>query len=350
MIDWLTAAIPLHHKPIPTGRRLHIDANGELISDFVLSGCVENEEGSYSSKLLVSSSSDFYSHYFKHEEGYCSSFVISGNPAKFLQGHNCFGIECIRSLLIRTIERIAPQLPFNHFQIQQLIRAVKCWAFRVTRIDITRSFDLGSNEAVNKYLRMLQFVADTRGNRCEFTKNTFYVGKNSGLWSVKFYNKFVEITSRSKAHRLPVELTQSGITEFIHGKLRIELVLRKQQIDRLGLLSVSDLQDKLDSIYNDFLGRIVMKNQQNEFDYKKLKEHYQRTYLLWKNGEDVSSFMERATFYRHAKFFREYGINLKKPPIPDTHREALIRPLPLLIPKAVSVPENLSKYQVKLAV
>ena len=56
MIDWLNIEVPFAHRPIAQGRRLVIDHDGTITSDFVQLRAIEKEhEGSYSTRIAVSS-------------------------------------------------------------------------------------------------------------------------------------------------------------------------------------------------------------------------------------------------------------------------------------------------------
>lgn len=355
MIDWLNIELPLIHDPIKQGRRIMMDHDGVISSDFVIGRTVENDdqafEGSYSSKVMISSIDSAYTvaKAGRVELGKCTGISIRGNPTKFLQGHNCFGIDCIRSLIIQTIRRTLPQLGFTPLLVQRACHLVSNWDFIVTKIDITHMFDLGSDADVNAYLRMLPFTATARGDRAQFDRNTWYLGKHSGLWSLKIYNKYKEITSRSKKHQLPMHLQQRGIEQFAFGKLRVELVLQKQQLTRLNMTNPQVLQNSLDQLFEDFAGKISMNNQQiTDKDIIKLPGKVQLSFISWKNGRDLKSELPKNTYYRHRRKLLEYGIDIAKRPIPQEERIAVICPLKVLRPKLVTeIPDILKPFVVK---
>lgn len=355
MIDWLNVELPLIHDPISQGRRIMIDHDGTISSDFVIGRAVGNDDavfgGSYSSKIMISSIDTPYTvaKAGDCEIGKCSGISIRGNPTKFLQGHNVFGISCVRSLLIQTIRRVLPQLGFRPLEVQRACHMVSNWQFLVCKVDITYMFDLGTNADVDSYLRMLPFTATARGDRAQFDRNTWYLGKHSGLWSLKMYNKFKELTSRSKKHQLPLSLQNCGIDDFAYGKLRVELVLQKQQLVRLGMTCPQKLQKSLAVLFDDFTGKVTMNNQQiSEKDVIKLPEEIQLTFVRWQKGENLKGVYKNDKYYRHRRKLLEYGVDIAKRPIPVEERIAVVRPLKVLRPRMVTeIPQELQKYCVQ---
>jgi II/X family phage/plasmid replication protein len=77
MIDWVSAIITCKHDPskLISGIVMSFDAQGE--NEWTVNKTL-SVEGSHSSKIQIKS----------HTE---TQIYISGNPTKFLQGHNLFG-------------------------------------------------------------------------------------------------------------------------------------------------------------------------------------------------------------------------------------------------------------------
>lgn len=356
MIDWLNIEVPLAHLPIRQGRRMVIDHDGVVTSEFVMFRGVENtfdEEGSYSSRVAVSSIDSDYTvaQTGSLPSGMVSGISVKGNPAKYLQGHNIFGISCIRSLARAVVADVLPKLGFSATDTARAVKQIDEGKYRITKIDITKMFRLGTDQDVRDYLRMMPHTVSARGDRCEFCKNTFYIGKHSGLWSLKIYNKYLEITSRSKAHRLPDFLPREDFEQFTAGQLRVELVLQKQILDRLQLTDPVLLQNKLDEVFNEFTGRITMRNQEiAEHDYVKLSPSFQGTVEKWRAGRDLKSLMSKTTYYRHRAELLKIGIDISKPPIMAEDRTAIVHPIKVLAPmEVVEIPPRLQPYLLRVA-
>lgn len=355
MIDWLNIEVPLVHSPIPQGRRLTVDHDGEVLSDFVMGRHAENYdeifEGSYSSKVIVSSIDSEYtlSKAGNLSPGLVSGISIKGNPTKFLQGHNVFGIDCIRTLAVQTALKALPQLGFKQLDVERVVRCIKTWQFFVSKIDITHMFDLGTDADVRSYIRMLPLTATSRGERATCDYNTWYLGKHSGLWSLKMYNKYLEIMAKSKKHQLPKYLQGQGIEQFAFGKLRAELVLHRQVLKRMGMTSPELLQKNLKQLFEDYVGKVEMRDQKiSEIDVMKLPNAIHSTFVRWKRGEDLRAFLPKNTYYRHRRELLQYGVDIKLRPIPENERIAVVRPLKVLTPKmVVDVPHDLHRFMVK---
>ena len=95
MIDWITAVLPCKHDPskLVSGMVMSFDSQGN--NEWVVNKQV-TVEGSYSSKIQVKSHTD-------------STIWISGNPTKFLQGHNIFGTDDLRYLMSKFFDALLKQ-------------------------------------------------------------------------------------------------------------------------------------------------------------------------------------------------------------------------------------------------
>ena len=92
MIDWVTAILPCDHDPskLISGMVMSFDAKGD--SEWVVNKKL-TVEGSYSTKIQIKSHTD-------------SQIWVSGNPAKFLQGHNVFGTDDLSYLMGRFFDAL----------------------------------------------------------------------------------------------------------------------------------------------------------------------------------------------------------------------------------------------------
>lgn len=284
--------------------------------------------------------------------GKVSHLAFSGNPVKFLQGHNVFGTDCLRTLVYRTVIEVMPILGFSDFQLALAVHAIDNFNFVVSRIDITKIMTVGNgtNEDLEAYLYMLPQLMRARGGRISCVNGTTYVGQKSTLWSAKIYNKYLELMKGHKGHALPVSLKNTALIEFCRGQARIEIVIRKKMLTQIGATCPRFLQKNLDAIYADLLGRIDMNNQSvNTGRIDHIPRHLQSTYLLWKQGEDLKNILPKPTFYRHKRDLMTYGIDIALPPVRDENRTCHAVSLHrVLSPRAVTqVPASLMKYMIQ---
>ena len=93
MIDWVSAVLPCDHDPskLISGLVMSFDAlgNQEWTVNKKLS-----VEGSYSSQIQIKSNDN------------SREIYISGNPTKFLQGHNLFGTNDLRGLMNKFFDEL----------------------------------------------------------------------------------------------------------------------------------------------------------------------------------------------------------------------------------------------------
>lgn len=359
MIDWLDITVPLAHRPIEQGAFMVVEHSGEIRRESPIKRMVE---GSYCGSIGVASvtpsidkiihalPSNLAAQLFPQVDlpaGYCSHIHFSGNPTKYLQGHNVFGSDDLQLLALCMVEDTLQKLDFSPLMIARACKNIKDFNYTVSRIDITKMFDLGTDDDVQDYLFMLPQVMRARGGRISSTHGTTYAGKNSSLWSFKFYNKFKELLSRSKFHALPEHLKDSGILEFAKGKVRAELVLRKKQLERLNMTNPEILAANIEALFLDHAGKLSMTNQ--IISKKKLlllPNTYRGTYELWKSGYNLKTHLSHNTFYRHRRVLMEYGVDIALPPVASENRRAHIEPfIKHLRPREVrDIPEHLLPY------
>ena len=72
--------------------------------------------------------------------GLASHLIISGNPSKFLQGHNIFGSDDLVALMHDTYRNICASLQLTPLLPES--EAVRAGGYRVTRVDINYMFEL----------------------------------------------------------------------------------------------------------------------------------------------------------------------------------------------------------------
>ncbi len=358
MIDWLDFTIELQHPRIKTGEFILTNEDDEIIR---CSPTMKKIEGSYSSNVLVKSTSaiSFYSEcalslgLFKgvDDREQASAISFYGNPTKFLQGHNIIGVDCIKSLVSNFIQVVFPKIGLSDY-IFQALQKVNNLDFWVTRIDITHLFNLGNNKNVEDYLYMLPLTVKARGDRCDYTKSTFYIGKHSTTWTIKIYNKYKELTSKSLKHRLNKKFENTNLLQFSNGKLRVELTLRKKELDRKKLTYAKFLQTEIHNLFIEYMGRITMTNQKpNQAKLYNLSNSVISTFYRWERGENLKSSLSKPTFYRHRKLLLDVGVDIALQPVPDSERKSniisFVKTLEPSLVKWSDIPNDVLRYVVK---
>jgi II/X family phage/plasmid replication protein len=282
MIDWVTARLPLAcDGPLNGGSVISISGDGEV--EWRTDRRLE-VEGSYSAKITI--------------RGGFGAVDVSGNPAKFLQGHNLFGPSELLPLMTRTMEKIADVLSLSPTPDDRA--AWHQGRYILSRVDNARMLDCGSPERARKLLGVLGQVARTKYQGTLVDSSTVYIGKRSRRLKLKFYDKAAEL----RKHRLSATLAPTGhqlLSDFAAGKVRAELTVGSKWFhesplrdawwwdaatpgrlldDRLATLEVSDTMRLTDDVVQGLPARLVP------------------IYDAWCAGRDLRALYSKAHFYR----------------------------------------------------
>jgi II/X family phage/plasmid replication protein len=305
MVDWLSLKIPITHKEIIGTKTIRVDSDNVVLS-IATSGI--HSVGSFDSSVYLAT-------YGSNLDGSGSVLYFSGNPSKFLQGHNVFGINNPLVLMYKTLLFIQSNVDLG---IDISLLKVSLLLSEVTRIDINQSFNVGSIQRVRSFIQALEFKARTRHGKSQLTGNTLYFGKNSKRWSIKIYSKFDELKSRSKKHYLDVKLfTEKQINlleDFAEKTIRIELTLRKEELLKNKVVCLQDLTNKKnEKMYENYIRKIEMSEQLKINDdqlYGEVPQFVRGTYLLWRDGYDVRRSLTKSAYYRHKKALNKFNIDI----------------------------------------
>lgn len=299
MIDWARVVIPLLHSPLNSGELLSFDESGEVEWR---SPKRKMAIGSYDKRISIKSVGG-------DGQGMATHLWVSGNPSKFLQGHNVFGSDDLVSLMYDTFKIICSQ--FNIVPTIQELHNAKSGNYDLAMVDINYSFELPSRGDVLAFIRSMEFKAKTRHGRPSMKGGTLYFGKKSERWAIKLYSKAEEITT--KTGELPEQLKNVGIETWAENKLRVELRLHSKELVKLDITKANHLKPELASIlFHDYLAKINMTEQIRlpSETANTLPNKLKATYTLWSEGHDLRSMMSKATYYRQRKLLMNYGINI----------------------------------------
>lgn len=319
MIDWVTARLPLRHFRINNGGVIKFLADGT--QEWMIWSKLQ-VQGSHESSIQVRSEGEL------DDQGRATEIFFSGNPSKFLQGHNVFGSDDLVSLMIDVFVILCEQLEVTPEPDD--LKKITTGDYPIIKIDINYSFELPCRSDVLSWIRAAEYKSKTRHGRPQMKGGTLYFGKHSRRWAIKIYSKGEEI--EAPKHKLPEILQSTQIPKWADNKLRIELVLFKKELAELGLQKACDLTPTVArNIYNSYVRKIEM-NQQIALSTEKehdLPQRLRSTYILWKSGVDLRSTLPKATFYRHRKEFSVHGIDitLRKESLDQSNVIPLVRVL-----------------------
>jgi II/X family phage/plasmid replication protein len=311
MIDWLTFVAPLDHLSGQGGPFW----NGEVMStmpDPELGETIEWAKlkrmplvGSYSQQVFISSTTD--------SEG-LPAILVSGNPAKWFQGHNVFGSDDLPGLVLEMLLRICATAG-----VTPSAENLRCWyagRIELLRVDVTNSWDLLNRARVRAALKALDATAHLRHRgRGQFYGDALTFGgggKNkpgSRRWSLTLYAKGPEL----EVHPLPVDLADSSLPAFADGLLRAEVRMLAMELKREELHRVSAWGDNTAQELHarKFSGLQVSDATMLQAQVLEgLPGRLQGAYQLWRDGHDLRGIFSRATFYRYRTELLKHGIDI----------------------------------------
>lgn len=300
MIDMFSGSLPCLHDRLNTGHIVCVGADGDIEWQSPKRLVVQ---GSHDSNFRISSEGS-------DGQGRATHLRFSGNPSKFLQGHNIFGSDDLIALMYDSYKKITSALNLN--PTIQDIKDVKSGNYSITSFDVNYSFELPSRADVRAWIRAAEFKSKTRHGRPSTKGGTIYWGKNSSRWSIKAYSKGDEI-SAGKGHKLPTSLIDTPLEEWADNKLRIELRLLSKELDKLGIKKACQLTPlKIKELFNTYLKRIEMTEQIALTDeiLHSIPLRLRSTYILWRDGYDLRSELSKSTYYRNRKDLLDYNIDI----------------------------------------
>lgn len=327
MCDWMTFKVISDVPLVFGGTFTKSDDTGQVIYEGIdFKQC----EGSHSSSILVKSAP---------VGQFSNGLYIHGNPTKFLQGHNLFGLFDLNMLAHDTVKLI-----FDKLGIYDLgtLQRLKRGDYDLSRLDITASFRLKDTDEVRTWIKhattfasgKLQGVSDYRGK-------TIYFGKNSRHRSHKFYCKADDKFFLQDCKNFAENKSQF-LLDFSQGLLRSELTLRRMKLRQMGIFKGFHWDESLArGLFNEQLKNMNLTGQYEleSEDFESMPSKFQKAYKLHKAGMSLQEMYSRATYYRYKKYFLEnYNINIDVPHNPE--RGQVVPLIKVLQAEPVEIPDE----------
>lgn len=307
MIDWLTFVAPLDHVagetgPFYAGEVMATKPDPTHPDGFALDWSIwkrKSFEGSHSSVIQIQSTVD---------ENDAPAIWVSGNPAKWFQGHNIFGVEDLPGLVLEMLHRVC-----RSAGLTPSLSNLEAWAagfIKLTRVDVTHSFDLGTLPRVRNALRSLDATANLKHRgRGHFKGDSLTFGKGSRRWSLTLYAKGAEID----VHKLHPLLQETSLPAHAQGLLRAELRLLSLQLVTEQLDTVSAWGENTPSELHSRLFAGLQIAEASMLDVATLDDlpgRLQVVYQAWKDGHDLRAMLKRPTFYRYRSQLLVHGVDI----------------------------------------
>lgn len=305
MIDWLTVKlpIPLH---MHGHRLLEVSPDWEVVSERVLplslSASDDDTRPSWSSSIRITPG---------------ERMQISGNPAKFIQGHNVDGPEDPGELLLELLDHIGEALG-KPLRLPNGLEGVT-----VSRIDLTHTYRLP--EGTNAYLATAHLAkagSIIRKGRGVAKGHSISFGKATAPTQLVIYDKGKEL----RAH-LPAADVREALLAMpdLDRLLRVELRIRRKYIHKHGLTALSAWNNgTLEDAWRAVMGSLQVSELLHTEPVPEDKNGRLLNIVnLWKTG--YLQPMTRATMFRNrAAIKRLYGVDiLTSPPEKDPTAEII---------------------------
>ena len=168
MIDWVSAKLPCKHDPNKLSEGLIASIDREGNTEWLVNKKM-TVEGSYSSKIQIQSLTD-------------NMIYISGNPTKFLQGHNLFGSNDLRRLMSKFFDELLKKddlgLCPDPFQLQDIYDG----NYELSRVDVNETWHLNNQKDVLAWIRAVGETAYLKHRGVgQFSGDTAYFGKTQDV-------------------------------------------------------------------------------------------------------------------------------------------------------------------------
>lgn len=295
MLDWFSGYVGYDASQLVLGRFLEIGPGGEYIRD---RDRWETAQGSWESGVQITRGSPTFQMLdASRKEGFlCSESAVlrvSGNPSKFLQGHNAAG---------PSVSELGPI-------VQAMVRGFgegfrpsdaddeRLPAVHRSRVDVTTAVDLDSHQAVHDWLKLASTTTRSRHGRAINSSGTVYWGKKSRRWTLKAYCKHCELKAHPPKHPGMIP----DLLEWTRHHLRLELTLRRPELKDRGSLAESIIWE-----YASRLEIPTMNNTSLCIDQEGLKPAVRLLLQSWIDGHAVEAMgLSRTTLYRYRKTIQE---------------------------------------------
>lgn len=302
MIDWLSFYAFCTHEPIEGSKHLVISPDGSIEKERHLGRDVS---GSYDDTVKV-----WTTGVHPQTRKGCKLYV-TGNPCKFLQGHNLFGWHEPHGLVVGMMDALTHHLGLQPTKAErdEWLRGI----VQLTRVDINLMFDVRSSANARAWIRAAESQSCTRQGRAQMKGGTLYWQKTSRRWAVKAYVKADEIKA-GKKHRPAPHADLPALHEWNEGLLRLELTLRKPELEKERLDVVANWNDETpEEMFNEYVGRIKMSEnvELKPEEIEGLPPRLRLTYDAWRRGDDLRAMLPARTFYRYRRQLLEYGVDIR---------------------------------------
>jgi hypothetical protein len=289
MLDWFSGYIGYDASKMVLGNFLITSPDGEVRR---CQDTWETARGSFESGVQVcrGSPTDQMLAASKEYGFICSDRAVlrvSGNPSKFLQGHNVAG---------PSVSQLGPVLQAMVRGFQDGFRPIDADDDRLpsvhrSRVDVTTAVDLDTHQAVHDWIKLAAAATRSRSGKAISSGSTVYWNSGSRRWQLKAYCKHCELL----AHPPIVREMVPDLLEWSRSHLRIELTLKRPELQARGTLH--------ESVIWEYLARLEIPTMRESVrvDNLDLQPSVKAALQLWADGHDLFCIYPTRTAYRYRR-------------------------------------------------
>lgn len=269
---------------------------------------------------------------------------LSGNVGRFSRKDNLFNCgfkdtvtKCNRILVGRCLP------PFTSGEVRNAVGRADIPSASLSRVDLTANFATGSESQARHLIRWLASRSVSRMKKGR-------AGDESVWWSntrhmLKAYIKHIEMLKHGCKEDDPV---YQWCKE--QGVVRVEIELKRRLLNDLDLVEIKNVTDeKLIKVFHEQTEIFNSVDRSEEPDILDSIPPKSRVHAAaWMAGKDLRPLMSRATFFRHAKVLREYGIDISEPRNVETFpvKVRIVEMKPLSMPDWYSLDDDVPQLKV----
>lgn len=263
----------------------------------------------------------------------CDGFTVrlEGNVGRLDRADNLFNLDFQQTIAkcneVLSRFRLPPFTPGERvvnmnpssYDLQHGINLIHWTGATVTELHCTQNLGTGSPENADAFVRWLstQSMSNVKGRRTAPEASTW--GSERGRFKLTAYIKHLEMLAPGHMHgRSKSEISADPVYQFAreNGIVRVELKAKRLMLRDAGLRFLGDItMEKVIQLYQDKVDPLIHRVREDitRLDIGGLPSKIRMTAACYLRGEDVRHLLSTATFYRHAKALREYGIDIYEP-------------------------------------
>lgn len=187
----------------------------------------------------------------------------------------------------------------------------------ISNIHLTSNFATGSEDDSQRVIDWIDGQSASHIKKGRVGSSTAQFGSKGGRKLLKFYIKHLELMAHSKNAVTRELVKTSNVYRYAAtaGVVRAELELHRLMLRDLAMRYLGDISmPKLASIFEqnlEILDRV--KVDASSLDVASLPAAVRLTAEAYLRGSNLRAMLSQATWYRHAKVLREYGLDIAEP-------------------------------------